>query len=111
MEYRTDFTLWSNKAIVGEIPNLGEDNKARALYELKIREGQGMFEGFRPQEVLPGMTEREILEGLNPEQLLDYRGFLLEKYSDLERQIHLTNDVLDGYGVSYGEDNIILWEN
>lgn len=63
------------------------------------------------QPVLEGMSEREILEGFNPEQLLEYRGFLLEKYSDLERQIHLTNDVLDGYGVSYGEDNIILGEN
>lgn len=63
------------------------------------------------QPVLEGMSEREILEVFNPEQLLEYRGFLLEKYSDLERQIHLTNDVLDGYGVSYGEDNIILGEN
>ena len=63
------------------------------------------------QPVLEGMSEREILEGFNPEQLLEYRGFLLEKYSDLERAIHLTNDVLDGYGVSYGEDNIILGEN
>ena len=63
------------------------------------------------QPVLEGMSEREILEWFNPEQLLEYRVFLLEKYSDLERQIHLTNDVLDGYGVSYGEDNIVLGEN
>lgn len=63
------------------------------------------------QPTLEGMSEREILEGFNPEQLLEYRGFLLERYSDLERAIHLTNDVLDGYGVSYGEDNIVLGEN
>lgn len=63
------------------------------------------------QPALEGMSEHEILEGFNPGQLLEYRGFLLEKYSDLERQIHLTNDVLDGYGVSYGEDNIVLGEN
>lgn len=63
------------------------------------------------QQVLPGMSEREILEGFKPEDLLDYRGFLLERYSDLERAIHTVNDVLDGYGVQYGEDNIILGEN
>lgn len=63
------------------------------------------------QPTLEGMSEREILEGFKPEQLLEYRGFLLERYSDLERAIHLTNDVLDGYGVSYGEDNIVLGEN
>jgi len=63
------------------------------------------------QPVLPGMSEREVLEGFNPEQLLEYRGFLLERYSDLERAIHLTNDVLDGYGVKYGEDNVVLGEN
>lgn len=63
------------------------------------------------QPVLEGMSEREILEGFNPQQLLEYRGFLLEKYSDLEKAIHLTNDVLDGYGVQYGEDNVILGEN
>ena len=63
------------------------------------------------QPVLEGMSEREILEGYTPEQLLDYRGFLLEKYSDLERTIHSVNDVLDGYGVSYGEDNVVLGEN
>jgi len=53
---------------------------------------------FSPQEVLPGMTEREILEGYNPEQLREYKGFLLERYSDLERQVHLVNDILGGYG-------------
>jgi hypothetical protein len=53
---------------------------------------------FSPQEVLPGMTEREILEGYNPEQLHEYKGFLLERYSDLERQVHLVNDILGGYG-------------
>jgi hypothetical protein len=63
------------------------------------------------QPVLPGMSEREILEGFNPEQLLEYRGFLLERYSELERAIHLTNDVLDGYGVEYQGDNIVLGEN
>ena len=56
------------------------------------------MEFSKPQEVLPGMTEREILEGYTPEQLVDYKSFLLEKYSDLERQVHLVNDILGGYG-------------
>lgn len=62
------------------------------------------------QPVLEGMSERDILEGYNPEQLLDYKAFLLEKYSDLERQVHLVNDILGGYGHE-GEDNVILGEN
>jgi hypothetical protein len=66
------------------------------------------------QPALEGMSERDILEGYSPEQLVDYKGFLLEKYSDLERQVHLVNDILDGYGVTeeVGEDNnIVLGEN
>ncbi len=66
------------------------------------------------QPVLEGMSERDILEGYSPEQLLDYKSFLLDKYSDLERQVHLVNDILDGYG-HVGEttegDNVILGEN
>jgi len=58
---------------------------------------------FSPQEVLPGMTEQETLEGFNPEQLTEYKGFLLERYSDLERQVHLVNDILGGYGALPGE--------
>ena len=66
----------------------------------------------KPQEALPGMTEREILEGYSPEQLVDYKSFLLEKYSDLERQVHLVNDILDGYGVEQEENTqIVLGEN
>ncbi len=64
------------------------------------------------QPVLEGMSEREILEGYTPEQLVDYKSFLLEKYSDLERQVHLVNDILDGYGVEQEEStNIVLGEN
>lgn len=63
------------------------------------------------QPVLEGMSEREILEGFSPDQLIEYKGFLLEKYSDLERQVHLVNDILDGYGVVQEGDNIVLGEN
>lgn len=50
------------------------------------------------QPALEGMSERDILEGYTPEQLVDYKGFLLEKYSELERTVHLVNDILGGYG-------------
>ena len=66
------------------------------------------------QPVLEGMSERDILEGYSPEQLVEYKGFLLEKYSDLERQVHLVNDILDGYGYNRQPDftdNIVLGEN
>lgn len=63
-----------------------------------VQEAEKSME-FSPQEVLPGMSERELLEGMKPAELLDYKAFLLERYSDLERQVHLVNDVLDGYGV------------
>lgn len=55
------------------------------------------------QPVLEGMSERDILEGYTPEQLVDYKTFLLEKYSDIERSVRLVNDILDGYGYTYTE--------
>lgn len=61
------------------------------------------------QPVIEGLSERDILEGYTPEQLVDYKAFLLERYSDIERNIHLVNDILDGYG--HIEDNVVLGEN
>ena len=55
-----------------------------------------------------------VVQLFTPEQLVDYKGFLLEKYSDLERQVRLVNDILDGYGVNRVPDftdNIIPGEN
>lgn len=64
------------------------------------------------QPVLEGMSERDILEGYTPEQLVDYKTFLLEKYSDIERNIHLVNDILDGYGYTrIVEDNVVPGES
>lgn len=57
----------------------------------------------REQEPLPGFSEREILEGLKPEELLDYKRFLLDKYSQIETQVHMVNDVLAGYGIELEE--------
>lgn len=64
----------------------------------------------KSEYTLPGMSERDILEGYTREQLLDYKVFLLEKYSDLERQVNLVNNILDGYGDEI-LDNTILGEN
>ena len=58
------------------------------------------------QPALEGMSERDILEGYSPEQLVEYKGFLLERYSDLERQVHLVNDILYGYGYTRKEDEL-----
>ena len=46
---------------------------------------------------------REVLEGLKPEELLEYKAFLLDKYSDIEKEVHLVNEVLEGYG--YGDES------
>jgi len=66
------------------------------------------------QDHLEGMSKREILEAQEPAVLLDYKKALLEKYSEIESDIHLVNDVLTGYGVDPTpdyEDNVILGEN
>lgn len=60
------------------------------------------------QPHLDGMSQREVLEMQEPALLLEYKKALLEKYSDIEAEINLVNDVLDGYGVdsSTGYDGI-----
>lgn len=63
------------------------------------------------QPVLEGMSEREILEGFRPEGLLEYRGFLLGKHAELLKSLESVQDVLDGYGIEYGDENITLGEN
>lgn len=64
-----------------------------------------------------GMSRREILESQDPATLVALKAQMLEQLSDLERDIHLVNDVIDGYGVigfptAYaGENpNIVLGE-
>ncbi len=50
-----------------------------------------------------GMSKREILESQEPVVLVSLRAKLLEQLSDVERDIHLINDILDGYGVDEEE--------
>lgn len=45
----------------------------------------------------PIFSKRELLEQQSPEYLQEYRENLLEQYSEIEKEIHLVNDVLDKY--------------
>lgn len=56
------------------------------------------------QPHLEGMSQREVLEMQEPALLLEYKKALLEKYSDIEVEINLVNDILDGYGVDSSTD-------
>ena len=57
----------------------------------------------RNQEQLPVPKELEVLRSLTPEDLLDYKRFLLDKYSEIETQVHLVNDVLAENGIELEE--------
>jgi hypothetical protein len=67
---------WTEKR---EIAQRGVDYADRQL-------GEGLF------------SERELLEGQTPEQLIEHKQALLSEISDRERVVNLINDVLDGYG-------------
>ena len=56
------------------------------------------------QPHLEGMSQLEVLEMQEPALLIEYKKDLLEKYSDIEAEINLVNDVLDGYGVDANTD-------
>lgn len=46
---------------------------------------------------LEGMSRRDILEAQSPAVLTELREQMLNRLSDLETEIHLVNDVLEGY--------------
>ena len=48
---------------------------------------------FEEQPALPDMELINIVEGMSPEQRLDYKRQLLEQISDRETLVHLINDV------------------
>lgn len=58
--------------------------------------------GERITQHLEGMSRRNILENQDPAVLSALRGNMLNKLSDLERDIHLVNDVLEGMGADSG---------
>lgn len=43
-------------------------------------------------------SKRELLERQDPVVLNAHKAELLRRLSDLESEVHLVNDVLDGYG-------------
>lgn len=43
-------------------------------------------------------SKRELLEAQSPQVLNAHKAQLLRRLSDLESEVHLVNDVLDGYG-------------
>lgn len=45
-------------------------------------------------------SKRELLEAQGPAVLNAHKAQLLRRLSDLESEVHLVNDVLDGYGYS-----------
>lgn len=45
-----------------------------------------------------GMERRTLLEAQSPEQLRELRVNLLMRLSELESEVHLINDVLEGMG-------------
>ena len=57
------------------------------------------------EQALPNLSEREVLEGLKPEQLLDLiltHGSLIANY---ERTMNLASDVLEGaYGTTVEQE-------
>ena len=60
---------------------------------------------FPPLEL---MTERFVLEGFTPEQLRDIVLDGCNRISDIEKVVHIANDILEnGYGII---DNIVLGE-
>lgn len=57
------------------------------------------------QPHIEGMSRRNILEQQDPAVLSALKAEMLNRLSDLERDVHLVNDVIDSYGRN---DNIEL---
>lgn len=58
------------------------------------------------QEPLPGLSDEEILVDFSHEELILYKAYLLDKYSQIEKQVNLVNSLLD-----VDNENIVLGEN
>lgn len=53
------------------------------------------------QETLPGLSERELLESMGPESLVDHIVELGRRATEIENKMNEAADVLEGaYGVS-----------
>lgn len=53
------------------------------------------------ESTLPGLSKREILEGMRPEALVDHILSMGEKVTIIENEMNLASNVLEGaYGVT-----------
>lgn len=57
----------------------------------------------RNKELLPELSDNERLKQLSPIELLSYKSFLLDKYSQIETQVHLVNNILSLHGIELEE--------
>lgn len=53
------------------------------------------------EPTLPGLSERETLEGFSPQQITDYIVHMGSQVTELETKMNLASEVLEGtYGVT-----------
>lgn len=82
-----EFDRWSNRAIAASMDRLDSDDCTRAEFELTLRKGRGMYEG-----------EISTLQGLSTKELQELVRDGCSRISDLERVVHIANDILkNGY--------------
>jgi hypothetical protein len=48
-------------------------------------------------ETLPGMSERELLESMTPDQLVDHILAQGERVTEIERHMNMASDVLENH--------------
>lgn len=53
------------------------------------------------QESLPGLSKQELLESMQPDQIVDYILELGSRASEIEQEMNLASEVLEGaYGLT-----------
>ena len=53
------------------------------------------------QESLPGLSKQELLESMQPDEIVDYMLELGSKASEIENEMNLASEVLEGaYGLT-----------
>ena len=97
-----NFSGWSNKAIKHELPYLDEFDMTRAELELKLRQGNGMYEGEPKQEEQPALPDMELvnfIERMTPEERIEHKRRYLSEISDREQLCRMIDDANDAEGV------------
>ena len=97
-----NFSGWSNKAIEHELPNLDEFDRTRAEFELKLRQGQGMYEREPKQEEQPALPDMELvnmIESMHPEERIENKRRWLAEISDREMLCRMVDDANHAEGL------------